>query len=96
LLSSLAIPSLPPWRRVCASTRRRRAARSPAEGRESEERKKVPRDRGAVTGGGLAVPGCPALGSAGQSPSELEALYRVAYVLQDFLTRSSLCTPGRC
>jgi hypothetical protein len=49
----------------------------------------VPRDRGAVTGGGLAVPGCPALGSAGQSPSELEALYRVAYVLQDFLTIAS-------
>ena len=28
-------------------------------------------------------------GSAGQSPSELEALYPVAYVLQDFLTVAS-------
>jgi hypothetical protein len=30
LLSSLAIPSLSPWRRVRANTRRRREARSPA------------------------------------------------------------------
>jgi hypothetical protein len=36
--------------------------------------------------GGLAVLGCLALGSAGESASELEALYPVAYVLQDILT----------
>jgi hypothetical protein len=48
----------------------------------------VPRDRG-QSRGGLAVPGCPALGSAGQSPSEQEALYPVAYVLQDLLTVAS-------
>jgi hypothetical protein len=29
LLSSPVIPSLSPWRRVCANTRRRREARSP-------------------------------------------------------------------
>ena len=33
----------------------------------------MPRDRG-ESRGGLAVLGCPVLGSAGQSPSELEAL----------------------
>jgi hypothetical protein len=53
----------------------------------------VPRDR-VQSRGGLAVLGCPALGSAGQSPSELEARYPVAYVLQDFLTRS-IITPHR-
>ncbi len=46
---------------------------------------------GGQSRGGLAVLGCPALGSAGQSPSELtlEALYPVAYVLQDVLAVAS-------
>ena len=48
----------------------------------------MPRDRG-QSRGGLAVLGCPAPGSLGQSASELEALYPVAYVLQDFLTVTS-------
>ena len=34
----------------------------------------------------------PALGSAGQSPDELEALYPVAYVLQDLLTTTDVRT----
>jgi hypothetical protein len=54
----------------------------------------VPRDRG-QSRDGLAVLGCPALGSAGQSASELEALHPVAYVVQDFPTPSCSCTRRR-
>ena len=48
----------------------------------------MPRDRG-QSRDGLAVLGCPALGSAGQSASELGALHPVAYVLEDLLTVAS-------